>query len=289
MTERIQSQAGPYLTGPETTEQLREGAESSYTWTGTREECYNQRAIERAGGAKSTSISPNGDGQWRLVVTHAGSPDDEGGPEADLPTNQHELETSQQEINFWESRVCAALFSYTALMIVYRVHYMYKEGIYADGQDYIRQTAAIETAWKDMTPQTRAKTDLSRLLTRGGVSSEDALCQKLIDRLMSGFATRIIEFESVYRRSITAAVYSQVQAAYTGVGKIWTTSEVESFEGTPTGEWFGLPSTQWLKLPPRVSASAGGKTNIEYVYQGGFHSPSRFFYQAYGGATLIDT
>ncbi len=95
------------------------------------------------------------------------------------------------------------------------------------------------------------------------------------------------QFNSIYRRRITAASYNQVQAAFTGQKQIWTTSEVVSFENVPSAWWFQLPtSLLWYKVPPQVSTVAGQKTEIIYNYIGGVQYWSGT-HTAYGAATLL--
>jgi hypothetical protein len=76
-----------------------------------------------------------------------------------------------------------------------------------------------------------------------------------------------ISYTNVYRRTLTAASPQQVRASYEGVGKIWTTAEVQAWENIdPTG-WFVLDAgKQWLKSKPQVIGIAGQKTQIVYTY-----------------------
>jgi len=291
MSDRIQSpaQSGATITGPFISESLNDGAENRYKAVGTRAQCEVQRQIWRALRASRLELEPNGDGQWQLNASFAGLPSDEGGAEAEVPTNLHELETRAETGDYKSSRIL--MLEAKPRRIATRAFEFYKKDGYADGSDYIRQQDAATTdAWRLIDPQGRAELDIARQLVREGVSDQAVIqgAKDLFNRLLDGGGELIYKFSSVYRRTITAASSSQVRAAYTGVGKIWTSDEVESFEGIPTSEWFGLPSTYWLKLPPRVTAAAGGKTDIEYTYQGGFFLASAFFYEAYGSATLLD-
>lgn len=278
----------PFLTGPEIQEELRGGTTTTYSYTGTLNDCQIQRQIAKANGATSISLGPDGTGLWRLSTTFAGLPEDEGGAASEPAVDLHELERSAEVGDFRTNAVLRNQFTGDALYITTKVYDFYKRDGYADSSDYIRQTAAITTAWESQTPEARARLDISRLLTRASLGAQNADCLALFNRLVAGGGDIVYKFNSVYRRTITAASPSQVRAAYTGSGQIWTSGEVEAFEGIPTASWFGLPSTLWLKMPPRVTASAGGKTDIEYSYQGGFDSASSFFYTAYGAASLLD-
>lgn len=286
MSDRVTSEVGPFLLGPEI-EDGRDGTTSTYTWEGTRDECINKRALVLAQGASSVTVRPGTGGNWQITADFAGSPIDDGGPVADIPVNQHDLEVSASVEDYKTNAKAKTLFSEYAFYIIAKIFEWYKNGGYEDTNGYVKQTD-VATAWESKTPIERAELDVARQLARVSLSSEATLAQKLLRRLANGGGESIYKFETTYRRRITAATFNQVQAAYTGVGQIWTAAEVESFEGVPTAEWFGLPATQFLKLPPRVGASAGGKTDIEYSYQGGFDSVSHFFYTAYGSAALQD-
>lgn len=290
MSDRIQAstQSGATITGPFISESLNDGTENRYKAVGTRAQCEAQRQIWRAQRASRMELEPNGDGQWQLNASFAGLPSDEGGAEAEVPTNLHELETTAELGDYKDSSVLRASFTGDALYITTKIFEFYKKDGYADTSDYIRQDAATTAAWASLTPEARARADIARMLTRASLSTQATAAAALFNRLLAGGGELVYKFNSVYRRTITAASSSQVRAAYTGVGQIWTSGEVESFEGIPTSQWFGLPTTYWLKLPPRVTASAGGKTDIEYTYQGGFYYASAFFYTAYGSATLLD-
>jgi hypothetical protein len=287
MSDRVISEAGPFLIGPEIEDRLRDGTNSNYTWEGTKQECLNQRAICLAQRATTVSLRPGNGGNWQLTATYAGSPEDEGGAEADIPVNQHDLEVNAVVEDYKTNAKAKTLFSEYAFYIVTKVYDWYKNGGYEDTNGYVSQTDNV-TAWANKTPVDRARLDINRQLARSSIEAEATLAKKLFNRLVAGGGDSLYRYETTYRRRITAASFGQVQAAYTGVGQIWTAAEVVNFEGVPTDQWFGLPNTQFLKLPPRVSASAGGKTDIEYSYQGGFDNVSYLFYTAYSGAAMLD-
>jgi hypothetical protein len=292
MSDRlIVSGATPILSGPEVTEQKTGGTDTRYTWKGSRAECIAQRDLIR-GTANTIELRPAGDGTWELIATYAGQPEDEGGPDAELPVNLHELEISAEIVSVWQSTQLSTHFTAGALRIMSTVAKLYEDGSYSsmDGQyikDLIDNGGLTLTTWNSQTTQARALLDLVRLLTAASLSGEATDAQAFFNTVIFVGTDKAYKYNPTYRRSVTSASFVQVQASFVGVGQIWTSGEVESFEGIPNGEWFGLPSTLWLKLPPRVSAAAGGKTAIEYSYQGGFDTASQFLYTAYGSATLI--
>ena len=90
-----------------------------------------------------------------------------------------------------------------------------------------------------------------------------------------------------YKRRITAANFSQIQATFTGAGQIWTTAEVIAFENTPAQWWFQLPSSLlWLKSNPRVMTVAGQKTELVFSYDS-FVTAWSGNYTAYSSAQLL--
>jgi hypothetical protein len=97
-----------------------------------------------------------------------------------------------------------------------------------------------------------------------------------------------MQFDTVYKRRITAASYNQVQASFVGAGKIWTTAEILAFENVPASWWFQLPSTYlWLKAPPIVNTVMQQKTEISYSYLAVVEAWGAL-YDAYGAATLLN-
>lgn len=297
MSDRIAvSGQTPVLSGPEITDQLKGGTESRYTWVGSRSECEAQRAICRAGNATTVVLRPMGDGNWELSATYPNSPEEDGGAGADEPTNQHELEITAETVPVWQSPVLIGthdtpgFFGRDEILAMQMVWKLYEDGQYASmDTPYV---AGLVTnypdyivGWSTMLPTERALTDVKgRLLDIAG----DWLgAQEFFNSVLFKGTDKVYRYQYSYRRTITAANWVQVQVGFEGVGKIWTSAEVVAAEGVPTAEWFGLPVTQWLKQPPRVSAAAGGKTAIEYSYQGGFDAASHFLYQAHGTAALI--
>lgn len=274
MSDRITSVSGAVLRGPEVTETERDGAQARYIWTGTLSQCQAQRDVARATGAQTIELGLAEGGQWQLAVVYPGTGEDEGGPEADEPFDLHEIDVQVETIPVWQSKTLRLYLTEPDISAVKKAveHYL-SNGILYDtvtGEEIKNPTKAQYVA--------AMKTE----------TTDDTDSETLFNRVIAGTDT-VMEYREVYRRSITSASYSQVQAAYTGAGNIWTSSEVESFEGIPTSEWFGLaPSTLWLKAPPTVRAVAGGKTEIVYYYSQ-IIAPSKMFYTAYGSATLTDT
>jgi hypothetical protein len=98
-----------------------------------------------------------------------------------------------------------------------------------------------------------------------------------------------LDFNPVYKRTLTAALAQQVQASFVGYGKIWTSAEVAAFEQTPfTLGFFNLPpDLQWIKHPPVVVAVYGQKTQVTYQYQA-CKKATALLYDPFGAAQLLD-
>lgn len=264
-------QSTPVLHGPSVTEVKRDGVETTYEYEGTYSQCASQKILSRLQGASRMTLDPAEGGKWKLSVTFAGSPEEDGGPDVDEPQNLHELDIQPEQIAIWESDILRGYLSTEADVALVRR----SVGMFLSNSPLYTGGALIQNPTKKqyidaMKTETTNDTDAEAVFNRVAAQGEYTTV-----------------FRSTYRRSITAASWGQVQAAFTGAGKIWTTAEIVAFEGVPTGEWFGLPTVLWLKAPPRVSAAAGGKTEIQYYYSE-IVRPSKYYYQAYGSATLID-
>ena len=145
-----------------------------------------------------------------------------------------------------------------------------------DGTSYDTQIAAII-----------AEFDSRTAYITGLTGTEKNYAWNLFYNVVARGVTSFLEYNSVFRRTITAGDPSAVVAVFTGAGKIWTTAEVVTFEAIPNDGWFILPTAQWHKDTPRVLSVYGQKTQITYCYTE-IKTASGLLYEAYGAATLID-
>lgn len=281
MSERVIASGtiSPIETGPTTRWEEREGFTSEYSYEGTRAECNSKLLALKASGAKTVMVGPAGNGNWRVEASFAGSALDEGGPESDPPVSTHELDVIAEQIPWTKSQHVRTFFGAGVASQVIATISMAVQKWQSDGLVAFTTDSAIS----------KLETKLAAELTTIGASgTERTNALKLFYHIVTyGFDTAT-QYNNVYSRTITAASYSQIQAAYTGIGKIWTSGEVVSQEGVPESEWFGLdPNVLWLKSPPRVSASSGGKTQVSYHYTS---APwfSKFTAPAYSAASLVD-
>ena len=282
MADVIESSgARPFKLGPEVSES-RTGTSSDVTYHGTRAEMEAQRNVERGFGASTIRLR-KGDGEWILEVGYAFDVGEGGNGSPDQPVNQHDLDASMEQTSVYNSPRIHALIKVIVgtealttkvLGAVQRIVGMYHSG---DFEPTGGSSTAMDIA------EGRVGTEVDKIDT-----DATALAQKFFRMIAGRGVTDFMQFNEVYRRTITAARSYQVQAAYIGTGKIWTDVEVTAFEGIPNNEWFGLESgTQWLKTSPQVSAVSGGKTQITYSYIG-LKQASALLYEAYGAATLLD-
>lgn len=282
--DEIRSAPAPFESGPVVEEQLSGGATASYSWTGTRDEMVIKRAQVRASRPSTIRLEPDTAGHWRLTATFAGGAfgDGEGG-NIEIPVNSHELEVSMEQASIYNSPVLFENMisgstedrANKILGATQRIAAKYNAGGFepATGSAHTSLTNAAAALAVEVLKIEPLKVSLAQRLLI-------AVCGRGMDSFL--------QFNTVYRRSITAASWFQVRAAYIGVGEIWTGAEVEAFEGIPTGEWFGLdPWSQYLKTPPNVGAAAGGRTTISYSYIGSKRASS-LVYRAFGGAVLLD-
>lgn len=247
------------------------GNSSTRVWTGSRNQMINQRLIELGMGASMTKLESSGDGNWKLTAGY--NYDLDGGPE-ELPANMHELENTLEQVDVYTSDVLRAqvLSNFTTWSAA--------NAALAFLKGEVDKWDAVET--KDADAITTIEADFSAIYSSTSLT--------LMLNLFRGIAYHQIkqapQFNSVYRRRITSASFNQVQAAFTGAQKIWTTAEVVAFETVPAVWWFTLPSDMlWFKCVPSVNSVAGQKTEIVYSYMGCKYAWSGI-HQAYGSAAL---
>ena len=85
----------------------------------------------------------------------------------------------------------------------------------------------------------------------------------------------------VYRRSLTNLRGSSLEVKTDGVGYIWDTSVVLSYEGLGTSPpGFPLPTGDWLKMAPNFNQTANNRVQVTYEYWWG-DSWSELYYPRY--------
>jgi hypothetical protein len=274
----------PIQQGPSVLENTRTGFESNYKFEGTYADCYNARLVLRATGLYSAiTFEPIGDGKYRLL---ASSPYDEffmtPGPVPSI--NELEIEVAQIDLAF--SKKLNDLIGSQCIGAVLLICDDFKAGKYATYDD--SDIMLLDGGWGDPTPgmETGAMKAVVNVASALGVSA--TLAKALFTNVCGRGLSAALEYHTVYMRTLTAATPGQVQASYEGAGMIWTTSEVSSFEGISAFDWFQLPSNQqFIKGPPKVTATARQKTQLYYTYTQ-CKQATALLYDAYGSAVLLD-
>jgi hypothetical protein len=247
------------------------GNSTTLVYSGSRQRMLAQRNIEYANGANVIKLESEGDGNYRLTATYS---KDISGNEEEQPVSVHELENTIEQVDVYNSDVLRSqlLTAFTTWSASNAALAFLKGEV--DKWDAVenKNAAAITTIEADFSAA-YSGTNLTLMLN-----------------LFRGIAYHQIkqapQFNSVYRRRITAANFNQIKAAFTGVKKIWTTSEVVDFETVPALWWFTLPTeTLWFKCVPSVNSVAGQKTEIVYSYLGCAYAWSGI-HTAYGSAVL---
>ncbi|MGN6552523.1 MAG: hypothetical protein ACTHLW_02160 [Verrucomicrobiota bacterium] len=265
--ERVGIAPGAYFKGIEIEENTISGSTTTWLYEGSKVEVDAQRALHLAMGATRISRAPKGDGNYELRASY---PYGELGAEAEEPQNVYELEISVAQPSVYQNPKLRSLLSDQLIGKVAKIAQGFEAGDYmVDADPSYPDTAAAEAAVSTAT-------------------SANATALKLFKLVAYRKTDSFIEYETVFRRSITAASPNQIRAGYEGVGKIWTTDEVQAFEKVVPGGWFILePDMQWLKAKPNVVSVSNQKTQINYYYTQ-LKSASALLYDAYGDAVLLD-
>lgn len=286
MADRISTKPGIIAKSDEN-ENTPTGNRSTITWVGSYADCLSQRSIDQHNGASYTKLTNNNDGTYQLLSTwnyDLNGTQGGGGP-VDLPVNIHDLEITMETVSAYNSpKLYASLLTAfagtdssvkAALAKVQLAEIMFKNP--TDNGNNAGNTMA--------TAQETAEAAIATLFPSN--STAQALMISLFRNVALMGQQTVVQFNNVYRRSITAATPVQVRASRTGEGKIWTSDEIVKFENLPQFWWFGLPTgLQWLKVPANVNLIAGGKTRIDYYYMG-HQQASGLHYDAYDSATLL--
>lgn len=295
MSDRLTTGPGPFFVSSELEFNKNQGNDQTELWEGSEAECKLKRDYFVAAGANRIRIGPKGDGNWQLRATFpylAGAPEGNLVDTKELEVNavlQHWTRSDVYRRRFSDyistSRFSAkAIQTYSAIADCARKFTAGQPprgaaGTYGfDGTEYGSREQAVEAEL------------LSRLNLIAGLSgSEHTSATNLFYNVAYRGVTGFIEYNQVFRRTVTAGNPQAVRANMTGAGKIWTSAEVIAFEGIGGDDWFDLPpDSQWHKDKPRVLAVFGQKTQLTYSYTQ-IVTATALFYEAHGSAILVDT
>lgn len=107
---------------------------------------------------------------------------------------------------------------------------------------------------------------------RADIASEETLevgdteldaAYAFLDELLLG-ADTYITFQYVYIHTFNFGPIADLLSDYSNVARIFTTTQVEQAENTPTEH--ALPAGEWLKIPPERIDSLGQNTQLKYEY-----------------------
>ena len=284
---RIGLAPGPYLHDYTLSQDTRTGAESEMVWEGSGSEILLAKQVAIAAGASSISIKPMGDGNFTMRATYPwdqnGNP---AGAGAGIPSI-FELETETSQVLVWMNQKLNNIFTPPQLADLFKVVQNFNNGSYPNPTQL-----TANPSWRDNPSAYRFAAEADAL-TVGG-----AYGLKLFKSIAYRGMDSSYVFNTIFKRTLTAATPNQIRASFTGAGMIWTTSEVTAFEGLDPNGWFVLPSyfetprgappaMQWLKTMPNVAAVAHQKTQVQYSYVA-CRQASGFLYEPYNSAILLD-
>ncbi len=281
----------------------REGWSNVELYEGTEDQCRSELSISLARGAHRTRLSPKGDGAWALEATftfNAAAPNGEGNF-----VDTQELEVSAHLESWTRSWLYRARFSDYIASTRDSAHARDTIAVIGDcSRKYLAGQPAPEADGLFRYPPktgtvypTREKTIEAELAARLSTAklgytlsdSEFLSAYQLFTNVAYRGVTGFLEYNQVFRRTVTAGSPQAIAANRVGAGMVWTTAELVAWEGIPNDGFFDLPpDSSWHKDKPRVLAAYGQKTQITYSYTE-IVTASALFYQAYGSAALIDT
>ena len=297
---RIGTGSGPFLISTDLEYDKTRGWETIEVWEGSEAEiAAKQLAVVEIGATRALKMS-NGDGNYRLRASY---PYEDPDTPTETLVDTMELDTAAIARSVYQSPVFRSRFSDYANnvsakgdMSAFIVGDLVRK--YQAGQPkqetngkYKYLTTEYDSRELAIHAEFKARMDTAGIATTSatyGASSGDAgLAWGLYVNIVSRGVTSFLEYNSVFRRTVTAATPSAVTANFEGSNKIWTTAEVISWESIPNDGWFVLPAgVQWHKDTPRVLSAFGQKTQLVYSYTQ-VRSATRLLYEAYNGATLI--
>lgn len=287
---RLGTSAGPWLESTTIESTDNGGSETVETWVGSESEVLTKSYLLRATGAKKISRSPKGNGDWQV---RASFPFDNDDPVSEPFVDTMELEVNAVMRSVYQSPVFKSRFGSVdrwqkAVAMIADCARKYQSGqpTINDSGYYQWRKNGTEYSTKELAIENELRT---RLNTIGGLTSQETTDSvNLLYNIMMRGVVSILEYDTVFRRTITAGNPNEVRASFTGAGKIWTTDEVVAFENIPSDGWFVLPAgKQWHKSKPQVLSVYGQKTQLTYTYIE-IEIASALLYQPYNSAALLD-
>ncbi len=289
---------GPFFVSSEAEFNRNQGWENVFSYEGTEAECRAKQLSLVSQGANRVRLSPKGNGSWRVQATFPFNSDNSDGNHVDTM----ELETNMVLRSAYQSPVYRKRFGDVNLITLDSARASatlgpiadcvrkYQGGLpklEADGTyRYWSGTAVASATSREAAIEGELTGRVNAIA--GILAYEKTSAVKLFRSIAYRGTTSFIEFNQVFRRTVTAGNSAAVAANYNGVGRIWTSAEVTAWEGIPNDGWFFLPpDSQWHKDKPRVLSAYGQKTQLSYNYTE-IVTATALHYVAHGAAVLID-
>lgn len=289
---------GPFFKASELEFQKNQGWEDTEIWEGTEAECRAKQAQYVAGGATRVRIAPKGDGSWMVRAMFPFNSANASGNFVDtmeLETNvtlrsAYQSPLYRKRFSDWDPITGDSAKARATLGPIADCVRKFLAGQPAQQVDgtfsYWNGIARVSVNTRELAVlgELDARLVALNVLAAGEFRPAKLLFENLAFRGVTGF----LEYNQVFRRTVTAGSPQAVRANNEGAGQIWTTAEVIAWEGIPNDGWFDLPpGAQWHKDKPRALSAYGQKTQLTYSYTE-IVTASSLFYEAYGVAGLLD-
>lgn len=300
MSNRLATSTGPFFVGYEYDKTKDEGQETVQVWQGSETEVRSKANLLEAQGANRIRISAGPGGDWQV---RASFPEDPDNLETDM-VDTMELDTNAVMRSVYQSPVFRSHFTdynsttnhstraNRALGIIKDCANKYTRGLTEQEINTAKSRYGFTVTGVDVVDaETAIEAEMIYRLDRTNpvlTNDEKLAAGYLFVNIAYRGVTSFIEYQQVFRRTVTAGTPLAVRANYEGAGKIWTTAEVKAWENIPNDGWFQLPDgVQWHKDKPSVLKAYGQKTQLTYHYTE-IKTATAMLYQAYNAATLID-
>jgi len=255
-------------------ENPRTGTQTTYQYEGEYYPIKAQQNLCRGFGAFAMSMSRiEGANKYQLVVTY---PFDERGGEPMPLIGTYEIDVEMSQPSVYANPVLRRQLPDNYIALVARVASNFEAGEYSMTTT-VNNTPTTDGGWS------KAIADIKRAITD---PYYQARAIQLFSTVCAYKTDTYIEYYTVFKRTLTAALPGQVKASFEGSGEVWTSEEVSIWEDIPSTGFFQLDaSMQWLKTRPNVIAGAGQKTQVSYSYTE-FKQGNGLLYLPWGSAQL---
>lgn len=285
--DRIGVAAGDSLIQTSEESSLRTGKSSMAEYRGSYAECQTRKTQLLTLGAFNVIIRSEGNGWY---VCQGEFPFGFDGTAVDLGTvpSIHELDVNVLQTSVYRSsKVRKYLGSGKFVACVQRAVLDYQNGKGATSTD-----SGWTTVGAELVNRIHTEYAAGERVYIGGVARTEQQNKDDAVALYGGITCMgvedFIEYTSIYTRTLTAATPEQVRASFEGYGKIWTTDEINDFEGLdPNGFFILNPGSQWLKSRPKAVIAGGQKTQVIYTYTECL-TAFGMTYDAYNAAVLLN-